>query len=160
LLIENDCLRVSDESEQDPREASSLDSLGGYEEPAFRARVLAGSLFLGILILVAALERLQYALRQTESSRWWASNGRDVLNLFSFGVLSYGLLLLGFHGAMVLLIAGCGVTLLTAVQGVLGKGRARGLFSLGATLVVGLPVLFWPRELALLAKSALDTLAP
>jgi hypothetical protein len=110
--------------------------------------------------LVAALERFQYALRQTESSRWWASNGRDVLNLFSLGVVTYGLILLGFYGALVFLIGASLVVVLTALQSTLARGPSRGVLSFALAFAVGLPALAWPKGLAWAAKAALQYLAP
>src|SRR5262245_1655794 len=111
----------------------TLASLGGYQESEWSIRLVASAIFAGILCLVAALERLQLTLRETEASRWWASNGRDVLNFFALAILSYGLKLLGYFGPMVLLLAGCMVVALTAVQGVLGSDRAAGWGSLVLT---------------------------
>jgi hypothetical protein len=121
---------------------------------------MASTLFAGILCLVAILERVQRQLKESEGARWWASNGRDVLNLFAFGVLVYGLLLLGFFGPLVLLLAALMVVLLTAVQGLFRKSRSADLVSIAVTLAVGLPPLLMPVRLVELARQALERLAP
>jgi hypothetical protein len=137
-----------------------VESLGGYHEGALSTRVLASALFSGILCLVAILERVQRQLKENEGARWWASNGRDVLNLFNFGVLAYGLVLLGFFGPLVLLLSALMVVLLTAVQGLFRQSGSADLASMLFTLAVGLPPLLFPRQLTEVAREALTRLAP
>ena len=118
------------------------------------------ALFLGILVLVAALERLQYHLRETEGSRWWASNGRDVLNLFSFAVLAFGLSLLGFVLPVALFWAACQVVVLTALVGLVGERRGAGVVSVALTVGLGLAPLLAPGWLLQVIQTAVDRWAP
>lgn len=124
--------------------AQALTSLGGYQAVEAPFRAVAQGVFVAILCLTAVLERLQYRLRASEQSVWWASNGRDVINTFALGTMVLGLHLLGFRGPVGLLIAGTLMVLLTAVQSSLEKLRHATLLSTLATLGLGAPVLFVP----------------
>ena len=136
-----------------------MDALGGYLEPRGGQYLLA-ALFIGILCVVAGLERLQHSLHRTEGAHWWVSNGRDVVNLFAFALLSFGLKLVGFHGALVFLVSGGMVVVLTALPALWGDGPRASWASLAATFVLGLPVLVAPHSLVMVMKSALERLAP
>jgi hypothetical protein len=136
-----------------------MDRLGGYFEPS-GGQWIPTSLFVGILLLVAALERLQHSLRRTESALWWASNGRDVVNLFAFAVLSFGIRLLGFFGPMVFLLSGATVVLLTAAQGLGGEGKSASWIAVALICLLGLPLLAWPMPTVFAARWSLEHFVP
>jgi len=60
---------------------------------------------LGAAALASLLGRLQLAWRDLETRTWWASNGRDVLLLFSVAAQSLALLGLGFALPAAILVA-------------------------------------------------------
>ncbi|MFZ5470701.1 MAG: hypothetical protein ACOZIN_14815 [Myxococcota bacterium] len=122
-----------------------MEELGGYRELDWAARVLGNLVFLGVLFLTALLERLQLQLKATEASRWWASNGRDVVNAFAFGAMWLGLKVIGFTGPIALAIAATLVVAMSVVQSSLAKyPRLSTALALGLTLAVGLPVILVP----------------
>lgn len=124
--------------------ASALDALGGYRPLEPLARLLGSGVFLGMLALAALLERLQFQLRYTESSTWWASNGRDVVNAFALAAMALGLRVIGFTGPIALCIAATLVLLLSALQSAVEKHRHAFLWSLAAALLLGAPVMVAP----------------
>jgi hypothetical protein len=113
---------------------------GGYP-------VVGQVVFAGALILTALLERLQFQLRASESSLWWASNGRDVVNVLALGVMSVGLRAVGLTGPMSLGIAATATIVLTALQPFLDKHRHGGLLTGVVAMALGLPVLIHPQAL-------------
>jgi hypothetical protein len=121
-----------------------VEELGGYRELAPAARGLGSLVFVGMLALTALLERLQFQLRATETSVWWASNGRDVVNAFALGAMSLGLRVIGFTGPISLAIAATVVVLLSALQASLEKHRWSGVLSVLAAFVLGAPVIVLP----------------
>jgi hypothetical protein len=137
-----------------------VDALGGYRALPDGARAVAAVVFLAILVVVGWLERLQYQLRERESSRWWASNGRDVMNLFALGTMSLGLKVIGFSGPLAFGLAATFVILLAFVQGALEQRERAVLFSVLTAIVIGLPVLFAPAQLAVGYRAAVAFLFP
>lgn len=131
--------------EEDRARGRTVEELGGYRELLPPARELGGAVFLGMLVLTAILERLQFQLRATEASVWWASNGRDVVNAFALGAMSLGLYVVGFSGPIALAIAATVVILLSVLQATLEKHRRAVGLSVLAALLLGSPVLLWPR---------------
>jgi hypothetical protein len=127
-------------------------ALGGYRPLPPGARWIATAVFLALLCMVAWLERLQYRLRDEEPARWWASNGRDVVNVFALAMMTVGLKVLGFDGPLAFGIAASFVILLSACQGELahhpGTGMGPGVRSVLAALVLGAPILLVPAQLA------------
>lgn len=109
---------------------------------------MAIAVFLLLLCVVALLERLQYRLRDQEPSRWWASNGRDVVNVFALATMGLGLEVLGFSGPLAFGIAASFVILLSATQGALERHPSAVLLSVVVSLMLGAPVLFSPGPLA------------
>jgi hypothetical protein len=69
------------------------------------AHLGARLVLLGAAALASLLGRLQLAWRDLEARTWWASNGRDVLLLFSVAVQSLALCELGFSTPAALLVA-------------------------------------------------------
>lgn len=122
-----------------------MDELGGYRELLPAARGVGSAVFVGMLALTALLERLQFQLRATESSVWWASNGRDVVNAFALGTMALGLRVIGFTGPIALAIAATVVVLLSAMQAEFEKHRWAGALSVVTALVLGAPVIALPR---------------
>lgn len=104
--------------------------------------------FLALLCVVALLERLQYRLREAEPARWWASNGRDVVNVFALATMALGLSVLGFSGPLAFGIAATFVILLSACQGELERHPNAVMLSVLAALALGAPILLIPARLA------------
>lgn len=122
-----------------------MNELGGYREFLPPARELGSAVFLGMLVLTAVLERLQFQLRATEASVWWASNGRDVVNAVALGAMSLGLYVVGFSGPIALAIAATVVILLSALQATFERHRWAGGLSVLTALLLGAPVMLFPR---------------
>ena len=137
-----------------------MDPLGGYRPLPEQARLVAAAVFLLILATVGWLERLQYQLRESEASRWWASNGRDVVNLFALGTMSVGLKVIGFAGPLAFGLAATFVILLAFVQGTLEKRAHAVLYSVLTAIVLGVPVLIAPAPLAHGYRAAVNLLFP
>lgn len=135
-----------------------VDEFGGYRPLLPPARAVGNAAFVGLLCLTALLERLQYQLRGSEASRWWASNGRDVVNAFALAAMTLGLRLIGFTGPISLLIAATVVLLVSAAQGVVAQHRFASWFSLALTLALGLPILLAPSSVHSLFRRALGIL--
>ena len=117
-------------------------------------------MFILILGVVGLLERLQYQLRESEASRWWASNGRDVVNLFALATMTFGLFAMGFAGPLAFGLAATFVIVLAFLQGALEKRKNAVLYSVIAALVLGAPVLFAPGRVAIAFHGAVDCLFP
>jgi len=137
-----------------------VEALGGYTQLASPAREVGSLVFLVMLCVTALLERLQFTLRKTEASTWWASNGRDVLNLVAFGAISLGLKVLGFTGPISFCIGATLVVLLSALQMSLGKRRLAGLLSVLVAVALGMPILVAPGAVHDLFRAALEVLFP
>ena len=134
--------------------------MGNWTAGGMANGLLARGVFVGILCLTAILERLQFQLKATESSTWWASNGRDVINTFSLAVNALGLELMGFRGPECLLISGTLVILLTGLQAPLEKSHHGTLASLGVSVGLGLPILLVPQTVAAFFGTAVKALFP
>ncbi len=122
-----------------------MDELGGYRELAPLARLIGNAVLVGMLILTALLERFQLQLKATESAKWWASNGRDVVNTFAVASMALGLKVIGFTGPMAFLVACTLVLLMSALQPPLSRRSQATLLSIALALVLGLPVILAPR---------------
>ncbi len=116
--------------------------------------------FLASVGVAGLLERVQYRLRADESRAWWASNGRDVLNAVALGTVSAGLTVYGFHGALVLCMAGTLVLLLSMAQTRLESGPRSTLWSVLVALALGLPVLVAPGVVARFFTGLVVALGP
>lgn len=123
---------------------SAVAGLRGYESTGLLARPLGSAAFLAAVLVVSYLERLQFKLRAMEGSKWWASNGRDVLNLLALMFMIAGLKIIGFSGPLSLCVAATIVIVLSALQLELDKHRHQGLWSLGVGVVLSAPVLVFP----------------
>lgn len=123
-----------------------MTALGGYRQLPGAQRVLAGVVFIGTLFITAALERIQFRLKASENSVWWASNGRDVVNLFALGTMTLGLHAIGFTGPISFTLAATLVVLLSAMQLSFEKRRFAGTLTVGVAMLLGVPVLVAPRE--------------
>ncbi len=135
-----------------------MEALGGYRELAPVARLLGSLVFLSALAVAALLERLQFKLRASESKTWWASNGRDVVNVGALAATTLGLYGVGFTGPIALAIASTVVIVLSALQMSFQKHRGALGLSLGAALVLGLPVLLAPRGVDLAYRAMIEHL--
>jgi hypothetical protein len=126
-----------------------VDPLGGYQPLPWPAQLVAGGVFLAILAMVGWLERLQYQLRESEASSWWA-----------FGTLSLGLKLFGFSGPLAFGLAATFVIVLAFLQGLFEKRTRAVLYSVLVALALGLPVLVAPGPLARGYRAAVEWLFP
>lgn len=140
--------------------APGVDALGGYRPLPETARLVSVGVFVLLLCVVALLERLQYRMREQEPSRWWASNGRDVVNVFALAMMAVGLFVIGFDGPLAFGIAASFVILLSAVQGALERHPNAVLLSVLTALVLGFPILFAPARLADAYRGLVVTLFP
>ncbi|MFN0061026.1 MAG: hypothetical protein ACKVPX_00710 [Myxococcaceae bacterium] len=122
--------------------------LGGFEAPPLEVRALGNTVFWGILLLAALLERLQHRLKADEGAHWWVSNGRDVINAFALAAVAAGLFLLGFHGPLVLLLAGTLVVSLTGLQNLWGNGPGAWLGACLSACTLGAPMVLMPSTVA------------
>lgn len=113
---------------------------------------------LAAAVLLVFLQELGQRLRHEEHRAWWASNGRDVLNLAGIAAMAGSLRLYGFPGPAALLAGGL-FTLLTYGSYVLAVDVARvrrpRLLAVGTGwAVVGLLLLFPEPVLAFLGQVA------
>jgi len=137
----------------------SMDELGGYRELAPLARAIGNAVFVGMLLLTAFLERLQVQLRVTESSKWWASNGRDVVNAFALASMAFGLKVIGFTGPIAFLIASTMVLFVSVLQSLINR-RLSTVLSVAGALAVGLPVILAPTAVDAFFRRTLEFLFP
>jgi hypothetical protein len=140
------------------RQRKIVDQLGGYRELLPPARTVGNLAFVGLLCLTALLERLQFQLRASESSRWWASNGRDVVNAFALGSTALGLRLIGFTGPILLLISATLVLLTSALQGTIGHHRLSNLWSVLVAFGLGSPIVVAPTSVYVAFTRTLEVL--
>jgi len=137
-----------------------MDELGGYRELAPLARAIGNAVFVGMLLLTAFLERLQVQLRVTESSKWWASNGRDVVNAFALASMAFGLKVIGFTGPIAFLIASTMVLFVSVLQSSLINRKLSTVLSVAGALAVGLPVILAPIAVDAFFRRTLALLFP
>lgn len=137
-----------------------MDELGGYRELAPMQRAVGSAVFVALLGLTGVLERFQFTLRDTEATTWWASNGRDVVNLFALAAMAIGLKVIGFAGPISLCIAATIVLLLSALQSALAEHPHVWLWCLGAALALGAPVLIAPRFVHAVFRGSIEWLFP
>jgi hypothetical protein len=103
-----------------------------------------------LLVAVAGavrLEELGDRLRREEHRAWWASNGRDVINVTALVIIAGALKLGGFPGPAALLASGLVTLALTGVMVAEGKLPERlrpRTLALFAALVLAAPLLLWP----------------
>ena len=135
-----------------------MDEFGGYRELLPRVRTVGNLAFIGLLCLTALLERLQFQLRASESSRWWASNGRDVVNAFALAATALGLRLIGFTGPILLQISATLVLLTSAFQGSIGQRRFSTLWSVLVALALGSPIVIVPEQVYVFSRTTLRVL--
>jgi hypothetical protein len=125
---------------------SALHPLGELQGSAHLAARVA---MVGASALAAVLDRLQLAWRELEPTTWWASNGRDVLLLFSVALQAVALLQLGFP-LPAAVVAAAQLTLASVlVELVLlrrGWMRAHDAVAVGLSVGVALPLAIWPER--------------
>lgn len=138
----------------------ATDALGGYRPLPDEARWVSVGVFLALLCVVALIERFQYRLRDQEPARWWASNGRDVVNVFALAMMTVGLGVLGFDGPLAFGIAASFVILLSAFQGALERHPSAVYLSVLTALLLGAPILLIPAQLASAYRGLVLTLFP
>jgi hypothetical protein len=136
-----------------------VEALGTYHEPAVVERLLAQLGLLAALGLTGLFEQLQIGLRSTETKRWWASNGRDLLNGLALASLWLALWASGFSGPIAL--AGAALLLLGAslIESALsGASSWPRWLSFPAMFALGSPVLVAPRAVHLGLRWAIELL--
>jgi hypothetical protein len=110
-----------------------------------------------MLALVAAvasavrLEEVGDRLRREEHRAWWASNGRDVINVVALLVMGGALMLLGFPGPAALVTGGIltmALTGVTVVEGKLPERYRPQLVALALGLLLAMPLLVWPEKVS------------
>lgn len=133
--------------------------LGGYQELAPSARWVGSALFALSLAVIVYLERLQLLLRADEPSRWWASNGRDVINALAVATMSFGLSGVGFTGPIALAIAATLVIVVSLVEGAFARRPTQLLTAATFTaLGLGLFVLLAPHVVHALFVGLIEAL--
>lgn len=137
-----------------------MDELGGYQSLAPAAQLVGDAVFIGMLFLTAFLERLQFQLRVTESSKWWASNGRDVVNAFALASMALGLKVIGFTGPISFLIASTMVLFVSVLQSSLSNRKLSTVLSMAGALALGLPVILAPFWVHSFFRKTLEVLFP
>ncbi|MFN7133431.1 MAG: hypothetical protein ACK4N5_15230 [Myxococcales bacterium] len=125
------------------------------QQPA--AYRLIGNVALGLaLALVVALQHWQTRLKQDESRVWWASNGRDMVNIVALGALVLALWLVGFPPASGLLF---GATIILVTHAVENAAAARSVaVNALLALVIAVPLLFAPQRAQQLVEHVAERL--
>ena len=137
---------------------SDLSALGDYTSPSAERWAAAAAAYVGMLVLAALLERLQFKLRATESKRWWASNGRDVINVCALLGVTAALRVLGLSLPIAFCTGAVVIIVLSMVQTTLQKHPRAGLWSMAAALSLGVPVLLFPGRTQALFVAVLNWL--
>lgn len=136
-----------------------MEALGAFHELAPSLRWVGQGVLVGALALTALLERVQIGLRAAETSRWWASNGRDVLNGFALGALWLALRAGGFSGPIALAAAGAMVLAASLVQSERMRAKALPAWaSFAATLALGAPAVVAPAAVHAALRFAIEAL--
>jgi|GEM_PF-343693 len=138
-------------------ETVRMTSIGGWTGDGGAWPAVA---FLVATCAAGLLERVQDRLRASEGRAWWASNGRDVVNVVALGCVSAGLRVYGFRGALVVCLAGTLVLLLSISQMRLESRPRSTLWSVLVALGLGLPVLVAPAAVASGFERLLVALGP
>ena len=128
-------------------------TLEGFHGPQGFERWAALAAWMASLGLAVVLQRWQVGLRRLERSRWWASNGRDVLNLAALLLLMESLHAMGFSHPDALLVAATALLPLVLLSS-LAAGR-RGLVALlgAAAAVMGGTIAAVPGRIQALAAA-------
>ncbi len=133
-----------------------MPGLGAYRSLSADQAWVHSAGFIGLLVFTAFLERLQFLLRATERSSWWASSGRDVLNALALLGLMFGLRLLGFPGPVALGFAAILVVTISLFQSSLPRSTPLStLLSVAVSLALGAPLLIAPARLHALFEATL-----
>jgi hypothetical protein len=135
-----------------------VEELGIYRELGPPARLVADVVFVGMLFLTALLERVQLQLKATESSTWWASSGRDVVNAFALLSMALGLKVIGFAAPIAFVVAATLVLSISALQSSFSNHRVSRGITMVAALVLGLPVIVAPNFVHALFRRTLELL--
>lgn len=110
-----------------------MTALGEFLPPEGAGRWAALAAWVVALALAALVQRWQLRLRRAEGTRWWASNGRDVLNAGALAALTGSLALLGFAWPMALVL-GSTVLLLFTLAAAWPRGLAAVAVLLGGPI--------------------------
>lgn len=120
--------------------------LGDY---AGASRLTGAAALVGSLAVTVVLQRLQTALVSAESSRWWASNGRDLINAVSLAALGGALWYLGFSGPTALVLGTTLLLVLNLFESVLFgrlKPLSNGVLSWLSAIALVAPLLLAPER--------------
>jgi hypothetical protein len=127
------------------------------------AAAAAGAAHLAALALLVWFQELGQRLRREEHRAWWAGTGRDLLNFTGFAAIAGALTGAGFPGPAAVLL---GATETLLVFGIYTYASTRtGLahpraWTIGAGVLVCLPALVWPAEVAGALGAAAAALFP
>ena len=114
------------------------------------------------VLLTVLLQRWQLSLKDQEQQTWWASNGRDLINLGSWFALWGALTLVGFPGPSGAAVAGTLIMYMFLLEKALVTFPHVPLAGVGvlvAALLGASPVFFAPRAVHDLAERAASVLA-
>ena len=137
--------------------------LGLYRELSAVSRLAGSAALLGSLALTVALQRLQLELKRADTRRWWASNGRDLINLLAFGALGGSLLVVGFPAPAALLLGATMLLVLQLFEALLlnwPRLPAPTALSLGVAFALACPVLLSPNRVFGWVSRATEFLFP
>ena len=110
------------------------------------AWAIAAAAYVAAVVAFLLLQEIGLRLRRVEHRRWWAGNGRDLLNLAGLAAIAGSLRMLGLSSAAALLVGGTltlvlfGASVFVGTQTSTAHPRA---WSLALGLVIALPVLGW-----------------
>lgn len=137
-----------------------MEALGLYLPPPASAQWLAQAVLAGALVVTSVLERFQVRLAEAEPARWWASNGRDLVNALALATLWLALRVGGYSGPIAL--AAAALLLLAAVLAQSGLDRLKWVpdwVSYLAMGAIGSPILVAPGAVHALVRSWVEALA-
>jgi hypothetical protein len=120
--------------------------VGPLEPRTAAARVLGAALYLAAVGAFVVFQEIGLQLRREERRAWWASTGRDLLNLAGLAGIALALVELGFPlpaavasaGTLTLVLFGTSIWLETR------PWRGRRWLALAAGALVSLPLVLFP----------------
>jgi hypothetical protein len=123
----------------------------------------AGAAHLAAMALLVWFQEIGQRLRREEHRAWWAGTGRDLLNAAGFAAIAGALHGAGFPGPAAALLGATetllvfGIYTYAATRTDLAHPRA---WTIGAGVLVCLPALAWPGEVAGLLGAVAGALFP
>ncbi len=134
------------------------DLLGSFRELTATWRIAGSVAFVASLAAVVASQRWQMLLKKEESSVWWASNGRDVLNVAALLLLTVSLWLIGFSAGAGLFFAGSIILLMHLLENAVVERRGAGPIVALVAAAIAIPLLVFPRQTQAAANRVAGTL--